>query len=219
MTAIDFCGRPLFLLPSGAVFDAETRALFIADLHLGKSAVFRDSGLSVPDGPDAAVLARIGNALAQTSAQTLVILGDLFHARGATMEHTLSLLTAWRKDRPVLRWIVVPGNHDRRIPWQTWLPEAEILSEGAGFGRWQLAHHPPARSEVPVLCGHLHPGVSFGQVRRRKVQAPCFWQRRGVLVLPAFGEFTGLKIITRETGDRVWLATGDRVMEVPRKQQ
>jgi DNA ligase-associated metallophosphoesterase len=216
MTGIDFCGHPLFLLPSGAAFDQETKSLFIADLHLGKSSVLRDAGLGVPDGPDATVLSRIGNAVAQTQARTLVVLGDFFHARGVGMEQTLSLLAAWRNQHPELRWVVVPGNHDRRITWKAWLPDAEILVEGAQFHQWRLAHHPPESSEAPVLCGHLHPGVSFGPARRRKVKAPCFWQRRGVLVLPAFGEFTGLEIITREPGDRVWIAVGEGLMEVPR---
>lgn len=216
MTEIDFCGHPLFLLPSGAAFDATARALFVADLHLGKSAVFRDAGLGVPDGPDAGVLHRIEQSLAKTSAQTLVLLGDVFHARGARMEQTLSLVTAWRDRHPRLRWVIVPGNHDRRIPWSEWLPGAEILSEGAAFGPWMLAHHPPESSPTPLLCGHVHPGISFGQARQRKVKAPCFWQRRGVLVLPAFGEFTGLEIIERESGDRVWLAVGECAMEVPR---
>lgn len=215
MTEIDFCGNRLFLLPSGAAFDAERRTLFIADLHLGKSAIFRNSGLGVPDGPDAAVLARIESSLAQTSAQTLVLLGDIFHARGANMEQTLTLIAAWRERHSTIRWLVVPGNHDRKIPWQTWLPGAEILNEKSAFGPWIVAHHPPESSPTPLLCGHLHPGISFGHARRRKVKAPCFWQRRGVLVLPAFGEFTGLEIIARETGDRVWLAGGERTMEVP----
>jgi uncharacterized protein len=216
MTEIDFCGHPLFLLASGAAFDAKTCALFIADLHLGKSAIFRNAGLGVPDGPDADVLARIEQSLAKTSAQTLVLLGDVFHARGANFEQTLSLLTAWRRQHPALRWVIVPGNHDRKIPWDKWLPDAEILNEGSAFGPWTLAHHPPESSPSPVLCGHLHPGISFGHARRRKVKAPCFWQRRAVLVLPAFGEFTGLAIIERETGDRVWIAAGERAMEVPR---
>jgi DNA ligase-associated metallophosphoesterase len=217
MTPIDFLGHPLFLLPMGAAFDAETGSLFIADPHLGKSAVFRAAGLGVPDGPDANVLARIGDLIDQTSARSLVILGDVFHARRAKMEPTVSLLSAWRATHARLPWLVVPGNHDRGVPWHTWLPGVEVLAEGDRFGPWKLAHHPPEFSDEPVLCGHLHPGISFGLARRTKVKAPCFWMRRGVLVLPAIGEFTGLGIIDREPGDRVWLAAGPTVMEVPGK--
>ena len=215
MTTIDFLGHSLHLLPSGAAYDAENRALFIADPHFGKSAVFRNSGLGVPDGPDATVLAKIEDSLARTSARSFIILGDVFHARVANMEPTLALIAAWRKKHQRLRWIIVPGNHDRAVPWATWLPGAEILEEGSMFGRWRLAHHPPEFSDVPVLCGHLHPGIFFGPPRWRKVKAPCFWQRRGVLVLPAIGEFTGLGLIERESGDRVWIAAGDQVMAVP----
>ena len=216
MTPIDFSGHPLFLLASGAAYDAENHALFIADPHLGKSAIFRNAGLGVPDGPDANVLARIGEALRQTGAQTLVMLGDVFHARGARMESTLALVAVWRKNLPLQRWLIVPGNHDRGIPWSTWLPGADIVEENSMFGPWQLAHHPPESAATPVLCGHLHPGIKLGQARRRKVKAPCFWLRRNALVLPAIGEFTGLAIIDREPDDRVWLAVGEKVMELPR---
>ncbi|MFM7181276.1 MAG: ligase-associated DNA damage response endonuclease PdeM [Verrucomicrobiales bacterium] len=215
MTAIDFLGHPLHLLPSGAAYAAESRALFIADPHFAKSAVFRNSGLGVPDGSDASVLARIETSLVRTSADTLIILGDVFHARAARMEATLAVIADWREKHPVLKWIIVPGNHDRSVPWSKWLPGAEILEEGTMFGPWRLAHHPPESSDVPLLCGHLHPGISFGPARQRKVKAPCFWQRRGVLVLPAIGEFTGLGMIAREDGDRVWLAAGEQVLELP----
>lgn len=217
MTVIHFSGHPLYLLPEGAAFDAENGALFIADPHLAKSAAFRSSGLGVPDGPDAAVFSRIADLLRQTDAHQLVLLGDVFHARGANMQSTLEQVGAWRERHPHVRWVVVPGNHDRGVPWETWLPGAEILPEGSSFGPWRLAHYPPESSDLPVLCGHLHPGIAFGQPRRRKVKAPCFWLRRGVLVLPAIGEFTGLGLIEREPGDRVWLAAGEKVMELPAK--
>jgi uncharacterized protein len=215
MKEIEFCGHPLLLLPAGSVFDPAEKALFVADLHLGKSAVFRDSGLGVPDGPDAAMLQRLGKSLAQTNAQTLVVLGDLFHARTTAMEQTLALLREWQLQNAALRWLVVPGNHDHKIPWRDWLPAAEIMCEPASFGSWTLCHHPPKYSSRPVLAGHLHPGISFGPPRQRKVKAACFWQRNGILILPAFGEFTGLEIIERTSGDRVWISTGDRVLEVP----
>lgn len=217
MTPIDFLGHPLHLLPSGATYDAVNRALFIADPHFAKSAVFRSSGLGVPDGPDTAVLSKIEDALTRTSASKLVILGDVFHARVANMEPALSLIAGWREKYPRLRWIIVPGNHDRRVPWQSWLPGADVLDEGSMLGPWRVAHHPPESSDIPVLCGHLHPGISFGPDRRRKVKAPCFWLRRGVLVLPAIGEFTGLGLIERECGDRVWIYTGEQVMEMPER--
>lgn len=215
MTPINHLGHSLGLLPTGAVHSHEPSALFIADPHFAKSAVFRQAGLGVPDGSDAAVLARIDDSLALAPARALVILGDVFHARAPKIDTTLALISTWRENHPDLHWIIVPGNHDRHVPWATWLPGAEILPEESVLGPWCLAHHPPANPTGPTLCGHLHPGIAFGPARHRKIKAPCFWQNHRTLVLPAFGEFTGLHLIHRQPGDRVWIPTGQSVLELP----
>lgn len=213
---IQFGSRSLRLLPEGVAFDAVRRIVYVSDLHLGKAAVFRDAGLALPEGPDASILLRLAAIMEKTKARTLAVLGDVFHARSPGTAGAVAALALWRSARPRLQWRVVPGNHDRRVPWEDWLPGAEILTEGAPCGTaWRLAHHPPEKSEEPVLCGHLHPGIAIGSSRVRKLRLPCFWLRRQVMVLPAFGDFTGMSIIAREPGDQVWVAAGGKVTEVP----
>lgn len=209
---IEIDGYKLRLLVDGAVFDPEARTLFIADLHFGKTTVFRDAGLALPDGPDATILSRLSRLVTDTAAQSLVILGDVFHARACGIERAL---TAWCAEHPQVSWRIVPGNHDRRIPWNEWLPGAEILDEGECAGPFRVAHFPSEEADAITLCGHLHPGVAIGKARERKLRLPCFWLRRRALVLPAFGEFTGLQIIEREPGDRVWIAAAGKVVEIP----
>ena len=215
MTELRFHEHTLHLMPEGAAWDAAQRVLFVTELHLGKAAVFREAGLTLPDGADAAILQRLSVLAGRLGACTLAVLGDVFHARSPGTERTVAALNTWRQTHAGLRWIIVPGNHDRRVPWAQWLPDAEILSEGELCGPWQLAHHPPEQSDAVMLCGHLHPGIAFGPPRQRKARLPCFWLRRGVLILPAFGGFTGLRLIEREPGDRVWVTVQDRVAEVP----
>ena len=208
---IEIDGYKLRLLADGGVFDSDTRTLFVADLHLGKTTVFREAGLALPDGPDATILERLALMIASTCAESLVILGDVFHARASGIEHAL---VAWSAAHPHLRLRIVPGNHDRRIPWHEWLPGAGILAEGDRVGPWCVAHHPPGKAEATTLCGHLHPGIAIGKARERKLRVPCFWLCRSALVLPAFGEFTGLHMIGREPGDRVWIAAAGKVVEL-----
>lgn len=216
MTEIDLHGQSLYLLPEGAAFDAERRSLFVSDLHLGKTAVFRDAGLALPDGPDAAMLLRLSQLVKRTEARTLVVLGDVFHARSPGLAVAVRELARWRDDHADLRWKIVPGNHDRRIPWNDWLPDAEVLEdESAKHGPWRLAHFPPETAGDITLCGHLHPGIAIGSAHQRKLRLPCFWWRNRALVLPAFGDFTGLAMIERISDDRVWVAVNDRVTEVP----
>ena len=215
MTELQFQNHTLHLLPEGAAWDATQRVLFVTDLHLGKTAVFREAGLTLPDGADADILQRLSVLAGKLEARTLAVLGDVFHARSPGTERAVAALHDWRQARADLRLVIVPGNHDRRVPWAEWLPGAQILEEGDSLGPWRLAHYPPDHGEALTLCGHLHPGISFGPSRQRKVRLPCFWLRRGALVLPAFGDFTGLRLIEREPGDRVWVSVQDRVAEVP----
>jgi DNA ligase-associated metallophosphoesterase len=212
---ITFAASALRLLPEGAAFDAARGVLYVSDLHLGKAAVFRDAGLALPEGPDASMLDRLASLVERTGARTLTVLGDVFHARSPGTARVVESLAAWRAARPEVTWTVVPGNHDRRVPWNDWLPGADVLREGDAHGPWRLAHHPPETAAAPVLCGHLHPGVTVGPARQRKVKLPCFWLRRSALVLPAFGDFTGMSMIARETGDQVWVTAGGKVTEVP----
>ena len=53
---IEIEGHALHLLADGAAFDLSARTLFVADLHLGKTTVFREAGIALPDGPDATIL-------------------------------------------------------------------------------------------------------------------------------------------------------------------
>jgi DNA ligase-associated metallophosphoesterase len=216
MTQIFHGGHPLSLLAEGAAFDLESGWLFVADLHLGKATAMRDAGLGVPEGADAETLDRVAELAEKIGARAVVVLGDLFHAHSRQTPEVAAEFRGWREKRPNLKWCVVPGNHDRHIPLSDWMPDGEILTEGTQLGPWELRHHPPDVSTgSPVLCGHLHPGISIGPARQAKVRVPCFWLRRGVLVLPPFGAFTGLHPITREPGDSVWVIAGGRATELP----
>ncbi|MBL9183901.1 MAG: ligase-associated DNA damage response endonuclease PdeM [Verrucomicrobiaceae bacterium] len=214
MLAIRHGSNDLQLLPEGAAFDARRGLLFVSDLHLGKTAVFRDAGLALPEGPDDRILTRLTELTAKTSAKSLVVLGDVFHAKSPGTQQVVEKLAQHRGD---VKWLIVPGNHDKRVPWADWLPDAEILDEGDLVGPWRVRHFPPEDTVEPTLCGHLHPGIALGAARVRKTKLPCFWQRREALVLPAFGDFTGLKMIQREPDDRVWVTINDQIAEVPRR--
>lgn len=207
--------QPLQLLSDAAAFDHELQTLFVADLHLGKTAVFREAGIALPHGPDAVILDRLSQLISVTGANKLVILGDVFHARTTGIQPVLDLISQWRAAHSYVKWLVVPGNHDRFVSWNEWLPGAEVVPSGSVLGQWRIAHHPPVMAENPTLCGHLHPGVSIGRRSERRLRVPCFWMRRNVLIFPAFGEFTGLQIIDRESDDQVWVASAGKIVELP----
>ena len=110
---LDLRGTPLVLMPERAVFEPATGTLFVADMHLGKSAVFRARGLPVPHGTSAATLDRLATAVRRSGATRLVVLGDFLHARESQAPSTMAALAAWREAHPTLDALVVEGNHDR----------------------------------------------------------------------------------------------------------
>ncbi|MFY7902844.1 MAG: hypothetical protein ACOVOU_08040, partial [Rubrivivax sp.] len=65
-----------------------------------------------------------------------------------------------------------------------------------------------------VLAGHVHPAASLGGRGPGRLRLPCFHFGADVGVLPAFGEFTGSRVLPRAPGDRVFVIAGDAVREV-----
>lgn len=212
---IGFAHATLRLLPERAVWWDDERTLLIADAHLGKPASFRAGGAPVPEDATRADLARLSGLIGEFGAQRLVVLGDLAHDRFAWDCATMESVSGWRARHASVEVVLVRGNHDRRASD----PPAELAIACVEPG-WVLGgiamHHEPcdagegdasrARGATPVLAGHLHPGIRLRDPcgrGGRALRAPCFWERRGQMVLPAFGSFTGLWLIAPRAGDRV----------------
>lgn len=217
--SIVWAGERLSLLPQRAIHWPAGDAVFVADVHLGKVEAFQRGGIPVPAECGRADLARLGEVLELTRARTLVILGDLFHARSGMVPEMLDGAIAWRRGHGDVRVLLVRGNHDARAgDWPADLA-IEPLDEGAVLGPFTLRHHPieqPLADGSAVLCGHIHPAVLLAARRGRgasSMRVPCFWARPGQLVLPAFGRFTGCKRISPRAGDRVFAVGPSSVLE------
>ena len=81
-------GEHLVLLPDRAIWIPERRMVIVADLHWGKAAAFRAAFVPVPTGTTARDLARLTRVLHETAATSLVVLGDLLHARAGDRKST-----------------------------------------------------------------------------------------------------------------------------------
>jgi len=205
------------LMPERAVFEPASGTLFVADVHLGKAAVFRARGIPVPHGTSGETLGRLAAAVARSGATRLVVLGDFLHAKESQSASTLAALAAWRDAHPHLDCAVVEGNHDRH---------AGQVQAAFGFhtldGPWVSGAlrgvHDPAEASVPglwTLAGHVHPVVRL-RGRHDTLRVPCFWLNDHVLTLPAFGAFTGGFEPSLGDVDQVFVV-GDRVSPLPRQ--
>lgn len=206
------------LLPQRLAWLPDHHTLLVADAHFGKAVSFRRLGVPVPQGTTADALARLSEALAFSSARRIVFLGDLLHSVRSLAPQTRATLSAWRTANVDLELTLVRGNHDDHAgdPPGDWrfnvVDEPLFLPEIPGLA---LMHHPRPQADAYVLAGHLHPGAVLGGRGVDRLRLPAFHFGATVGVLPAFGAFTGLHVMPRVAGDRVFVIAGDTVRALP----
>ena len=207
-------GQSLSLLPERAALHAASRTLFIADLHLGKSASFRAQGLPVPTGTTHENLERLAALVARQGASRVVFLGDLLHSRHAQRAQAIAPLHAWREAHAALHCVVVRGNHDSHAGDPPPSLGFEIVDEPWAVGGADglvACHHPQRVAGGTVLAGHWHPAIALRGPARDHERLACFCHLDGLLVLPAFGAFTGSSPQSPPVGSTCYPVGGDRV--------
>jgi DNA ligase-associated metallophosphoesterase len=190
------------------------RTLILADPHFGNGATFRRAGIPVPAATLTDDLARLSQAVRQTGAGRLVVLGDFFHASVEREDPAMAALDDWRHEFGHLTIDLIKGNHDRHAgpPPEAW--SIGDAGERAVDGPLVFRHEPVPDAAGYVLAGHLHPAVRLRDVGRRATALPCFAFGEAVGVLPAFGRFTGTHAVRPEPGQRLYAIAGDRVLAV-----
>lgn len=209
---ITHCGVRLILLPDHAVWWPDTHSLLIADPHFGKADTFRSVGLPIPD-TTINDLNRLDRLLLSTSAQRLIVLGDLLHSRRGLSEQLVQQLATWRANNSHVSVELIRGNHDLASgdPPETW--SIKVHTAPLSSGPLQLMHHPNWDTPQPSLAGHLHPKYRLHN-RTEDLRLPCFWRRNQTLVLPAFGAFVDGGLI-RDGCHQIYVIAEAEVIEVP----
>lgn len=233
MLEIDIGGQPLLLMPHRTAYLPGWKLLLVADAHIGKAMSFRRLGVPVPGGTTARTLQRLSLALDACQAKGVVFLGDLLHSRHANEPSTVAQVAAWRRVHSGVDMTLVRGNHDRHAgdppaAWHVRCVTGPLLLPGAcgqargsapakgsnGLGALALDHHPQTTAGHYTLAGHLHPAVVLRGRTPGRLRLPCFHFGPQVGVLPAFGEFTGMHVMPRQPGDRVYAVADDKVYAV-----
>jgi DNA ligase-associated metallophosphoesterase len=211
---VDIAGERVRLLAERTAYWERTRTLLVADPHFGKAAAFRAAGVPVPRGTTTGSLTRLDAALSRTGAERIVFLGDFLHAREGREAETTRVVSEWRRRRASIDMLLVRGNHDKRAGDPG--PEIDIRCVDAPVSEapFVFTHKPAVSDDGYVICGHVHPAARLTGLGRESVRLPCFWARPRTMVLPAFGEFTGVAEIDVEPSDKVWVIAEGAVVDV-----
>lgn len=171
---------------SGILFWPAQNTLIVSDLHLGKASFLAQFGAILPPYDASDTLKRLENAIICYDPQHLVCLGDSFHDRKALERFApqdLKKLFALVEGRASWGWIL--GNHDANL---------HGLLPGVAHPRLdkdsiRLTHEFDPAAEYQII-GHYHPKMRL-QLAGNRVSGKCFLVSQKLLVMPAFGSFTG----------------------------
>ena len=202
------------LLPEKAVYWKEQNVLILTDPHLGKSGHFRKSGIAAPAQINCSNLARLESLITKFSPGEIIILGDLFHS---SLNREWLEFEEWRKRFRNISFVLIAGNHDQMD--NSFYKSAAIeYHDMLVRGPFCLVHDSNNLKEVAdqllIVSGHVHPGVKLKGKGRQSLRLPCFYFSDANIILPAFGEFTGLHTIEPDETDRVFAIADGQVVQI-----
>ncbi|GGH05455.1 ligase-associated DNA damage response endonuclease PdeM [Pedobacter zeae] len=203
----------LILDKERAIFLPKYQLLAISDLHLGKSAHFRQAGLQVPATIAQTDLQRLSLLIKQYHPKTLLINGDMFH-HGLNTD--IDEFSAWKKQYQELDFLLIKGNHDRLSSADYAAMDINIHERSFCLGPFCFIHQAPnyTEEELYPISGHIHPGVTIVGKAKQRLKFPCFYFGKEYALLPAFSLFTGLYNIYPKASERIFAVTPKSVLEV-----
>jgi len=205
-------GEELILSKEKAIYWAAKKMLIISDLHIGKSAHFRKHGLQVPDAVGLTDLQRLTRLMTEFNPGTLLVTGDMFHNR---INSDANAFKEWRKGYPLLRVVLIKGNHDDLKKADYEALSIEVHQKELLCAPFRFVHDKPKDfDEYYNISGHIHPGVVLYGKAKQQLKFPCFYFSSTCAILPAFSVFTGLFILKPEKGDQFYAVTPDKVVEI-----
>lgn len=210
---VPFKGFSLVFLSKKALWIKELEILLIADLHFGKAAHFRKSGIPIPEPVHDADFKNLKELHEEIQPKHTYFLGDLFHS---LWNEQWEVLNSFLQTFPRTQFHLVKGNHDILHPSVYRQSVLKIHQEPLIIESFALSHEP---LEMPIdetlnICGHLHPGVLLRGKARQSVRIPCFFWSVSRLILPSFGNFTGLALVEPKEGDQIWGISGEKVIPI-----
>jgi uncharacterized protein len=207
---IEFGGENLWLLPQKVLYLPTQKILCVADIHLGKAAHFRKNGMALPSQTASPDLLKLQDLIADYTPEKVVFLGDLFHSKAnESVLEFIDFLAAF----PGLQFVLIKGNHDI-INFDSYKISNFIVVPQLEIGSILLTHEPMENSDLYNICGHIHPGVRIRGKAKQGATLPCFYHLGKQLIVPAFGQLTGLFPLAKSSLAKIYMVAGSQVLGI-----
>ena len=208
---IELHGERLTLLPEKAIYWESKKLLLIADLHLGKTAHFRNNGIAVPEKVSHKNWLLLRRLFDLYQPKRVCFLGDLFHSVYNKEWEAFSILL---QDYSAIRFELILGNHDI-LPISNYKNLNLIVHDELLEGPFLFTHE-PVEDEIEHynIAGHIHPGVRLKGKGKQSHRVACFYFGETNALIPAFGAFTGLATISTKKTDQIFIVVGQQVIKV-----
>lgn len=202
----------LILDKERAIYLPQRQLLAISDLHLGKAAHFRKSGIAVSNEVSKSDLKRLSALLLEYKPFTLLINGDMFHS---DYNSEIDEFAAWKKEFNHVEFILVKGNHDKQNETVYENLGITVHDPSYNVGEFSFIHDAADnQSQRYRIGGHIHPGISIYNSTKQRIKLPCFYFGLTYAILPAFSVFTGLQLVKPKEHDQVFAITPGKVIKV-----
>jgi len=210
--SIKMSGQVLELLPQKAVFWKDAQTLIVSDLHLGKAGHFRKSGIPAPTGINQKTIVRLDALMQRYMPGRLLMLGDLFHSDANRQWLEFERFTnKWS----TIEMLLIRGNHDCLHPSfydAAGITCIESLEESGFLFLHDADDDLPNNESHITVSGHIHPGFTLRGKGRQSLRLPCFLISIKQILLPAFGEFTGLHVVKPKPDEQIYVVAENKVI-------
>jgi hypothetical protein len=214
---LKFAGNRMLLDGHGVLVWPAQNLLIFSDLHLEKGSFLTQFANPLPRFDSKDTLKRMRLLIERYDCKHIVCLGDSLHdgnALSRMQQDDLKALNAMVKQ--VARWTWVLGNHDPEIPLEilgercahlqlqnvlmvhepedleSFLYDRNKAHSNLNENLLEKSSHKQECTQDPSaqIIGHFHPKSSY-KISNRKVTGKTFIQTPTLLLMPAFGKYTG----------------------------
>ena len=210
--------QKLVLSAERCLFWEDQQTLILSDMHIGKTAHFRKSGIAVPQQIFQEDLHRLFQQIHFFSPKRIIVTGDLFHSE-SNLEH--EWFSKWRAALEGIQLVLVKGNHEILHNGLYEKLGIEIVERELIAAPFRFAHdlNDDSGEQFFLFSGHTHPGIKITGKAKQSFVFPCFYFTAAYCILPAFSKFTGKHLIEMKKGEKVFAVVGEgstsTIVEIP----